>query len=124
MLVKGQIPSHEPVVSIGLVLPEDHIGSYQITSDPYWILYLLNIRYHQILLDTPPQCKRLRPRIFRDFRDFLVNSRFYYINIPHNLFIQIDMTLIYIFRLGLRGKCLYRSMINPYEVGALRAPTS
>ena len=25
MLVKGQIPSHEPVVSIGLVLPEDRV---------------------------------------------------------------------------------------------------
>ena len=25
MLVKGQIPSYEPVVSIGLVLPEDHV---------------------------------------------------------------------------------------------------
>ena len=42
----------------------------------------------------------------------------------HKLFIQIDMTLNYIFGRGLSEKCLYTSMINPNEVGALRAPTS
>ncbi len=44
-------------------------------------------------------------------------------NIPHNQFIQIDMTLNYMFHLGLPRKCLYTSMINPCGVGALRAPT-
>ena len=31
--------------------------------------------------------------------------------------------LKYMIRLGLRGICLYRNMINPREVGALRAST-
>ena len=59
-----------------------------------------------------------------DFRYCFINSIFDYINGARDKFIQVDMILNYMFRLGLRGKCLYRSMINPREVGALRAPTS
>ena len=33
-------------------------------------------------------------------------TRFYYVNMPHNLSIQIGLTLNSIFHLGLPGKCL------------------
>ena len=88
------------------------------------VVWYINDCVRQQSTYTHRQCKRLRRRIFLDFRDFLVNSRFYYINGPRDKFIQVDMILNYIFRLGLRGKCLHRCMINPREVGALRAPTS
>ena len=40
-----------------------------------------------------------------------------YIKGPRDTFIQVDMILNYMFRLGLRGTCSCRSMINP-GVGA------
>ena len=46
---------------------------------------------------------------YSDFRTFPINLICYYINVPHNQFIQIDMTFNFIFRQGLPGKCLYKS---------------
>ena len=57
------------------------------------------------------------------FLNVPTKSWFYYINIPHNLFIQLDMTLNYMCLSRTSRKFLYRSMINPLWVGALHAPT-
>ncbi len=42
----------------------------------------------------------------------------------HKLFIQLDMTLNYIFGRGLSEKYLYTSFKNPWAVGARSAPTA
>ena len=48
-----------------------------------------------------------------DFLDVLINSRFYYINGLRDEFIQVNIILNYIFRLGFHGKCLHRCFKNP-----------
>ena len=53
---------------------------------------------------------------------FPTKSRFHYINIPHNLFIQIDMTLNFIFHLGFSGNAFIKvPKIHP-NFGARSAP--
>ena len=79
------------------------------------------------LLPTPPGPLQLA--LFGEFCVLTGWARFpwksviYYINGPRNLFIQIDMTLNFIFRQGLPKKCLYISLEISPRVGALRAPT-
>ena len=58
---------------------------------------------------TPCDTKRLPPVNYGFslvFGMLPLKYIFHYINIPHKLFIQIDMILNYIFRLGLRGNVL------------------
>ena len=71
---------------------------------------------------TPCDTKRLPPVNYGFslvFGMLPLKYIFHYINIPHKLFIQIDMILNYMFRLGLRGNVLIEASKIPRALGAL-----